>query len=87
MDNRELEKLLDALHQELQETTSLDEKGRDLLRGLDVDIRALLARSGTAPEASMRQLVQESVDHFEVTHPTLTALLSDLLTSLSNAGI
>jgi len=87
MDNKDLEKLLEALHQELQQPTNLDDKGRDLLRGLDVDIRALLTRSDAIPEASTMQRLQESVDHFEVTHPTLTALLSDLLTSLSNAGI
>jgi hypothetical protein len=90
MDKKDLEKLLEALHQELQETKSMDEKGRDLLRGLDVDIRGLLERSGAIPDEtqeSMTLRLQESLSHFEVTHPALTTLLSDLLTSLSNAGI
>ena len=89
MNNNELPKLLEALHQELQQTSDLDEKGRELLRGLDVDIRGLLARTESAPasESPMMQRLQDSVDHFVVTHPALTKLLSDLLTSLSNAGI
>jgi predicted ATPase len=31
--------------------------------------------------------MEEGLDHFEVTHPTLTILLSRLLEALSNVGI
>jgi uncharacterized membrane-anchored protein YhcB (DUF1043 family) len=86
MENKELEKLLETLHQELQKTESLDEKGAELLRGLDADIRNLLDHSEKS-SASMLERWRESVQHFEVTHPALTALLSDLMSSLSNAGI
>jgi len=86
MDNHELDKLLEALHRELQQAQSVDEKGQELLRGLDADIRALLDRSGISSD-SMLERLRDSVDHFEATHPALTTLLSELLTSLSNAGI
>jgi hypothetical protein len=47
----------------------------------------LLGRSRTESDESMLQRLQDSVDHFEVTHPTLTAMLSRMLDILSNAGI
>jgi hypothetical protein len=90
MENKQLDQLLEALHQELQKTTTLDDKGRDLLRDLDADIRALLGHSGPVPEEMQEPVMnrlQESLEHFEMTHPALTALLSDLMTSLSNVGI
>ena len=86
MDNKELEKLLESLRNELQHTEGVDEKGLELLRGLDADLHHLLSHSEKAP-ASMLDRWRESVEHFEVTHPSLTQLLSDLMTSLSNAGI
>ena len=30
---------------------------------------------------------RKSIDHLEISHPTLTTLLSQVLTTLSNAGI
>jgi len=90
MDDRELRELLEQLHSEIAETQSVDEKGRELLHHLDADIRELLARSEgdrTQPFPSLVRRLQDSIDHFEVTHPTLTAMLSQMSTILSNAGI
>lgn len=86
MDNKELEKLLTALRAELQRAENVDEKGAELLRGLDADLHHLLSQPEPT-SASMLDRWRASLDHFEVTHPTLTRLLSDLMTSLSNAGI
>ena len=88
MDNQELTKLLEALHNELQRTDKLDDKGQELLRHLDADIRSILGHEEKDPaNESLALRLQESVEHFEATHPTLTTLLSEMLTSLSNAGI
>ncbi len=86
MDNKELEKLLEALRKELQHAGDVDEKGAELLRGLDADLHHLLSQNESS-SASMLDRWRESVEHFEVSHPALTRLLSDLMTSLSNAGI
>jgi hypothetical protein len=90
MTDEKLRTLLEQLHGELARTESLDEKGRELLRGLSGDIRGLLERSGdTGPrsdESTLRRM-QDAIDHFEVTHPTLTQALSEMMTILSNAGI
>jgi hypothetical protein len=90
MDNSELRKILHQLHDEIIETQTVDEKGSQLLHDLDEDIRALLERSGENPmqlHPSLVQRLEGTLYHFEVTHPSLTTLISKLLDSLSNSGI
>jgi hypothetical protein len=90
MTDNKLSKLLEELHTELDSTEAVDEKGRELLRALNADIEELLDRSDvgqTDEDDSLLERWQEYIDHFEVTHPTLTAALSHLMTALNNAGI
>jgi hypothetical protein len=91
MDDDELRKLLEELHQKIEKTDSVDEKGRELLSHLSLDIRNLLERTGHEEHlrGNPREIgrLEESVRHFEVTHPSLTAALSQLLNILNNAGI
>lgn len=87
---RLLEELHEELHNELQRAENVDEKGRVLLRHLEEDIRDLLQRSGDESVQGGETLLgrfQSAIDHFEVTHPKLTMALSEMMTSLSNAGI
>src|SRR5689334_11734613 len=87
----ELRQLLEELHQRIESTNSVDEKGRELLSHLSVDIRNLLERTGheTQLRGTSHEVgrLQESIEHFEVSHPNLTAALSQLLNILNNAGI
>jgi cell division septum initiation protein DivIVA len=88
MDNPEIDKLLEQLKKEIEGIQPDDEKGQELLRELSVDIRELLERAESKqPASSMMQRLETSIDHFEVTHPDLTAALSSLFNILSNAGI
>jgi hypothetical protein len=90
MDNKELRKLLNELHIEIKNTTAIDEKGTKLLHDLEGDIRELLERSEenlAQPHPSIVPNLEVSLDHFEVTHPALTTLISRLLDFLSNTGI
>ena len=90
MDNKELRKLLDQLHDEIKNTRAVDEKGSELLRDLEGDIRTLLERSEENPiqlHPSIVQRLEGALNHFETTHPDLTMLISKMLDSLSNAGI
>jgi len=91
MNNDELRKLLEELHQKIESTDSVDEQGREMLNHLSKDIRNLLDRTGhgerrrdTSKEINR---LEESIRYFEVTHPTLTATLSQMLNILNNAGI
>ena len=89
MTDQNFHDLLEKLHNELERTQSMDEKEREMLRHLDADIRTLLARSGgnLVRDEPMLERLQEAVDQFETTHPTLTKALSEMMTILSNAGI
>jgi hypothetical protein len=88
MDDQELRTLLEKVHAEIEQTQSVDENGRELLRDLETDIRGLLARSQVKqPELPIVERLDNTIKHFEVTHPDLTATLSELMTILSNAGI
>jgi hypothetical protein len=91
MNDDELRQLLEELHQKIERTDSVDETGRELLSHLSVDIRNLLERTGHEQplQGSKGEVgrIEESVRHFEVSHPSLTAALSQLLNILNNAGI
>jgi hypothetical protein len=90
MENEELRKLLQQLHDEIEKTQTVDEKGTEILSDLDGDIRALLERSEeqlTPIQPSIVQRLDAVLLHFEVTHPSLTVMISKLLDTLSNAGI
>ncbi len=91
MKDDELRQLLEELHQKIESTDSVDERGREMLSHLSMDIRSLLERTGAEePRRDTSKEVnslEESIRHFEVTHPTLTATLSQMLNILNNAGI
>ncbi len=84
MNNRELEKLLEKLHAEVDGIDHVDEKSKQLLRDLEKDINELLDRSDTS---SVRERLSDAIKQFEVTYPTLTSMLSEISNILSNAGI
>lgn len=91
MNDDQLRELLEELHKKIETTNSVDEKGRQLLSHLSVDIRNLLERTGHEEKLRGNQWelgrMEESIRHFEVTHPNLTAALSQLFNILNNAGI
>ncbi len=91
MNDDELRILLEELHRKIENTNEVDEEGQELLNHLSTDIQNLLKR--TSSEKPLRgtpkeiNRLEESVQRFEVTHPSLTAALSQLLNILNNAGI
>ena len=91
MNDDELRTLLEELHRKIESTDEVDEKGRELLNHLSMDIQNLLDRTEHEEKLSQRpgevDRLEESIRHFEVTHPGLTAALSQLLNILNNAGI
>ena len=90
MDDQDLRKQLERLHKEIEETSAVDEEGRQMLLHLQADIRTLLERSGSGPIQAHPSLVQNmvaSVEYFEVSHPNLTNVLNQVLATLSNAGL
>ncbi|MEN6570359.1 MAG: DUF4404 family protein [Anaerolineaceae bacterium] len=90
MENKDLHKLLSEIHEEINLTQAVDDDEGKLLRDIEVDINALLKRSGAKnPEEEGISLhrLEEAVSRFEVTHTTLTAQITKLLDILSGSGI
>jgi hypothetical protein len=90
MEDQGFDTLLEELNKELEKIDSLDEKGLELLKQLDTEIHDLLERSGSAqpaPRPSTLQRINDTIDYFEIIHPTLAATLNKLLAILGNAGI
>ncbi len=90
MDDEELRRKLEQLHGDIANVDHVDERGRTMLRDIDGHIRELLDAPDTTnvePRPGLNRGLENAIRHFEVTHPTLTEALSELLTALSNAGI
>ena len=81
-----LDALLEQVHAELQKVGQLDAENVEQLRVLEQDVQALL-RKRKVETPSILERMQKAIDQFEVEHPTLTTLLSEVSTILSNAGI
>jgi hypothetical protein len=90
MNDQELCQLLEKLHSEIEATQSVDARERELLQDLEADIRALLKRCEAEQIQShpltVRRL-EDAIEQLAVNHPTLTAMLSNISTILSNAGV
>jgi hypothetical protein len=85
MNNQELTELLKKLHDEVDGIKDVDEKSLQLLRDLEKDIDELLERS--EQDDSVVERLRDAIREFEVTHPSITAMLSEISNILSNAGI
>ena len=90
MNDQELCQLLEQLHSEIEQTKSVDEKERELLRELETNIHELLERC-EAENIQIHPLtirrLDDATEYLAVNHPTLTAMLSSMSRILSNAGV
>jgi len=90
MDDSELREALENLHRELEETEHLDDESRQKLEHLMGDIRTALDREEPSSTEHYQSLVDqpnEGIQRYEVSHPSLTALMVHALDILSGAGI
>jgi hypothetical protein len=85
MNNQELLDLLEKVHAEIERTDTIDEESLALLRDLDVDIRHLIDEQESP--AGVVERIETALQHFEVSHPVITAALSRAMEILSGAGI
>lgn len=77
-----LKQNLEELKSELKTLNSEDPK----LQKLATDIDDALAETPEVSE-SLVQTLQHTAEEFEVNHPQLTAIINNVMTSLSNIGI
>jgi HPt (histidine-containing phosphotransfer) domain-containing protein len=90
MTKPELRRLLDDVHARLKEAQSLSEDEREALRALLADIQAVLEQTeGSRPlrDSSVLKRLNHAIQQFEISHPYLTLALSELMNTLSRAGV
>ena len=81
---------LEKLDAELKRTQPADDTQRQHLDALHSDVRSLLEKPGPlTPEdhQSLGERMSTSLQHFESTHVALSALIEQVLSTLSSAGI
>ena len=83
-ESAELARRLVELKAELARTQSVDPKSRELLEQVQQEIETVL----DAPEeGSLRARLEAAIQHFETSHPDLTAIMGRVMDQLANLGI
>jgi len=88
MEKQRLRELLEQLHQELEQTNTVDESTVDVLADLREDISRLV-QDETCIEDEQEGLTErlnDAVGHFEEDHPKLSMVMQHVLDSLARMG-
>jgi hypothetical protein len=90
MEQNALRDSLTRLHAELAKIENVDPESGTALKKLAEDIRRVLENSGEIPENHHQSLLtslEESVGHFEASHPLLVSLINRIIKNLSDMGV
>ncbi|HMB59986.1 MAG TPA: DUF4404 family protein [Xanthomonadales bacterium] len=88
MPEQQLKKLLEQLHQELEQTESVSEETLSQVRELDKDIHKLVAP--TQRDEDMDSVLERSRElktQFAANHPEAERFLSQIMDTLAKIGI
>ncbi len=83
--HEQLKAKLTQLQESLTSIHQLDDESRNLLAQLDTDIQAVLA--GQSADGSLDGRLEQQAVQFEGKHPQMSAILRDIVESLSKMGI
>ena len=86
MNDKKLETLLEQVHAELQKVDKVDADSIRLLQDLKQDVQGLLDKADVETPSILERM-QRAMEQFEVDHPELTTLISEVSSILNNAGI
>ena len=86
MNDKKLEILLEQVHAELQKVDKVDADSVRLLQDLKQDVQGLLDKADVETPSILERM-QRAMEQFEVDHPELTTLISEVSSILNNAGI
>lgn len=86
MKDKELTRLLQQVHDELEDTGTVSDEQRDLMRDLVSDIHRTLGDEDDE-ELGIGERLNEAVDQFHQTHPTIAFALRRIVDALARMGI
>lgn len=88
MSAEQLRQKLEHLKNEINGLAADDHASRERLENLISDIENRLQQEDAdMSDDSLLDHVQETITHFETNHPRATAILNDIMVTLSNMGI
>ncbi len=87
MSEDKLRQELERLKEEAAKLPSDDDAGRARLDEVIRRVESKLAEDQDDDDEGLFDQLQESVSHFEAEHPRATAILNDIMVTLSNMGI
>ncbi|MCS3904239.1 hypothetical protein J2T55_002275 [Methylohalomonas lacus] len=87
MSEDKLRQELERLKEEAAKLPSDDAAGRARLDEVIKRVESKLAEDQDDDDEGLFDQLQESVSHFEAEHPRATAILNDIMVTLSNMGI
>ena len=85
MANESLKNKIEDLRAELNKVADSDPKSRDRINQLISELEDKLENPEEHP--SLIDSIKESINHFEAEHPRATAIMNDIMVTLSNMGI
>jgi ElaB/YqjD/DUF883 family membrane-anchored ribosome-binding protein len=90
MDHQQLREKLEQLHNELEQTETVDADTRRELDDLSKDIRELLDRPGDRTDrrySRLRESLRANASRFEASHPRLTSAMQHAIDALVQMGV
>jgi predicted transcriptional regulator len=87
MPEQELRNNLEKLRVEIEQVAESDSETKTRLNELINDIEASIDPEQETEDNSLIQNLKDAVAHFETEHPRTTAILNDIMVTLSNMGI
>ncbi len=87
---QKLRQMLEQVHGEIKQIQDVDDKAMELLKGLRDDIEGILepaTEEVTDRYESVTERLDDAVEHFEISHPTLSTVMSRLVDALNAAQL
>jgi len=88
MEKRKLQELLEQLHEELEQTRTVDESTGEVLGKLKEDIGRLVHEDVSIEDEKegLSESLDDALGHFEQDHPKLSMAIQHVLDSLARMG-
>ena len=87
MPEQQIRDNLDKLRAEIDQVADSDTQAKAKLNTLINEIEASIDPDQESADQNIAEHIKDAVTHFETEHPRATAILNDIMVTLSNMGI